>query len=451
MNHRHLICIVAWLLAVGMSVATTLPLQAQTPPPTLAPEQSCPLEAEWLQHIVRPGDRWATIAAEYSVNEADLRAANPTPLGLLRIGLPVRIPCVPGPVAPPYPTPRAASTVTASSGGASGSNVCTPPPGWGVRYTVQRGDTLSRLAAACRTTTAAIQQANGCRSGNVIYAGETLLLPCRPASLATATPTGSQPSASPGAITVPSIPPQPGSLRVALNPANAAVGATIGVTIQDARAHEPLVVTVKCGSQTMTTLGVMASSNGAATAAFSTAGFPAGRCRVDVARAGVGGSVLLTLTSASAPSVQTPSPSLATDATSAGTPTASLHDTPTHTMDTSPVTTSAPGLDIETHTPDAAPPATEDLEATPGVQKAPATPAPPTDAPPPTASSDAAPPAEAPPTSTPPPPTAPAPPTSPPTEPVTISAPAPTPTAPAPTPGDGEVGEPTATQPVAPP
>lgn len=452
MNHRHLICVAAWLLALCIGLSGSKPLLAQTPTPTLAPEETCPPEAAWLQHMVRPGDRWTTIAEDYGVSEADLRAANPSPLGLLRIGLPVRIPCVPGPIAPPHPTPRAAPTATSSSG-VSTPTACTPPPGWSVRYTVQRGDTLSGLAAACRTSVALIRQANGCRTGDVIYAGETLLLPCRPASPATVTPARIQPSASPRAPAIPDLPPQPGPLGVALNPAHAVVGATIGVTIQDAGAREPLAVTVACGGQPMAAFSVTASGSGVATATFSTAGFPAGRCRVDVARTVVnsGGSARLTLEPAGAPSVQTQPPSSTAQTAAAGTPTSSLRETPTVDADAPPVTTSVPGPDAGTNTPDAPPTDTEGAEEAPNEQETPATPAPPTDATHPADPTDAAPPPEdsstAPatssPTSTLPPPTAPVV-TSPPI--ITLTAPFPSST-----PGDGKVGEPVTTQTVAPP
>lgn len=365
MNCRHLMGIVVWLVAVSFGVAWT-PLLAQTPAPTLPPAQACPPEAEWLQHLVRPGDQWATIAAQYGVSEADLRAANPTPLGLLRIGLPVRIPCAPKPPTPVYATPRATATVPPSASSASTAGICTPPAGWGVRYTVLRGDTLSRLAAACRTTSAAIRQANGCRSSDILYAGETLLLPCWPATLATATPAQIQPVASPRSPAIPDRPPQPGPLRVSLNPADAVVGASIGVTIQDAGAHEPLAVAVSCGGQTMTTFGVTASGNGAAAVSFSTAGFPAGRCRVDVARTVVsgGGSARLILAPAVAPSAQTLSASSTTDAAAAATTTTLPSATSAAPIDAPPDTTPTPSPPAETTTPGAPPAATSGAETT---------------------------------------------------------------------------------------
>ncbi|HAJ38642.1 MAG TPA: hypothetical protein DCL15_23490, partial [Chloroflexi bacterium] len=364
MHQRHLICIVAGLFVVGIGAVWPMSLQAQTQAPPFAPVQPCPPAATWLQHLVTPGDRWATIAAHYGVSEAELRAANPTPLGLLRVGLPVQIPCVPGPAAAPYPTPRAMSTGLPPADGAPVADACTPPPGWSIRYTVLRGDTLSRLAAACHTSSAAIRQANGCRTSDMIYAGETLLLPCRPPALATATPARPQPAASPRAPEIPDTPPQPGPLRVALNPADAVVGAIIGVTIQDAGAYEPLAVTVACSGQTMTTFGVTASSQRVATATFSTAGFPAGRCRVDVARTVVsgGGSARLVLTPANAPPVQTLSPSSTTD--SIATLTATPPATPAASVDAPSDATSTLAPSPEENTPAAPPFATLGAETT---------------------------------------------------------------------------------------
>lgn len=384
MNRLRFTCIAAWLVAVSLSVAWTSSLLAQTPAPTPSPPLGCPPEAEWLQHLTRPGDQWATIAAQYGVSEADLRAANPTPLGLLRIGLPVRIPCVPRLPTPAYATPRATATLPPAAGSAPAAGACTPPAGWGVRYTVLRGDTLSRLAAACHTTSAAIRQANGCRDSDTIYAGETLLLPCWPAAPAIATTARSQPTAAPKSPAIPDRPPQPGPLRVTLNPANAVVGASIGVTIQDAGAHEPLVVTVSCNSQTMTSFGATTSGSGTATASFSTAGFLVGRCRVDVARTVVssGGSAGFRLMPATASSVQTLSPSATTASVDASPATLPPSATPAAPLDAPPDTTPSPSPTDETATPAAtsaaATPADEQTTpaapATPTHTSAPATP-----------------------------------------------------------------------------
>ena len=64
---------------------------------------------------------------------------------------------------------------------------CGPPPGWTIRYTVQRGDTLYSLARHCRTTVSAVRQAN-CLTDNTIYVGQRLWLSCRPVT-PTPTPT----------------------------------------------------------------------------------------------------------------------------------------------------------------------------------------------------------------------------------------------------------------------
>lgn len=47
----------------------------------------------------------------------------------------------------------------------------------GDRYTVQRGDTLYRIARKCNSTVAALAQANNIRNPNRIYAGQTLIIP----------------------------------------------------------------------------------------------------------------------------------------------------------------------------------------------------------------------------------------------------------------------------------
>lgn len=47
----------------------------------------------------------------------------------------------------------------------------------GDRYTVQRGDTLTRIARRCGTTVVALTQANNIRNANRIYAGQVLTIP----------------------------------------------------------------------------------------------------------------------------------------------------------------------------------------------------------------------------------------------------------------------------------
>lgn len=207
-----------------------------------------------------------------------MRSANPTPLGSLLIGQPVRIPCIPAPpTSTPLPTLTTAPvppspTLSAPQRPAS----CTAPSGW-VPYTVQRGDTLSGLASFCRTSVAAILQANGCRSGSVIYAGETLRLPCMPLR---PTPTGlSSSGGSGGQPAIPSLITSPGGgtldVRVSL------AGRRLTVTIADAGSFERLSLTLSSptGAQSLSTT---ATQQGGGQASFTIANPLPGWYRVSV-------------------------------------------------------------------------------------------------------------------------------------------------------------------------
>ncbi|MEJ5246634.1 MAG: LysM peptidoglycan-binding domain-containing protein [Caldilinea sp.] len=252
--------------------------QTETPPISPLSPDACPPAEQWLQYIARPGDRWASIAERFHVDEGALRRANPTPLGSLLIGQPVRIPCIPAPptstllptlaTAPVPPSP----TLSAPQRPVS----CTAPSGW-VPYTVQRGDTLSGLASLCRTSVAAILQANGCRSGSVIYAGETLRLPCMPLR-----PTPTDLSSSGGSGEQPAIPslitsPGGGTLDVRVSLA----GRRLTVTIADAGSFERLSLTLSspAGAQSLSTT---ATQRGGGRASFTIANPLPGWYRVSV-------------------------------------------------------------------------------------------------------------------------------------------------------------------------
>ncbi len=111
----------------------------------------------------------------------------------------------------PLVTPTKSTVRTPTSTPASGATaaLCRKPEGW-VTYTVQRGDTLAQLAAACRTTVKRLKDAN-CLRDETVYAGTTLWLPFRPPSSPTATrrPTRTPTDASATAQAVTSSPVPP--------------------------------------------------------------------------------------------------------------------------------------------------------------------------------------------------------------------------------------------------
>lgn len=107
---------------------------------------------------VRPGDTLSALARKHGTTVAALCAANgTTPTTPIRIGQHLRLP-TPGathPAAAPQPATRS--------------------------YTVQPGDTISRIAARHGTTTAALLRANGItpQQANRIRIGQKLRLPGR--------------------------------------------------------------------------------------------------------------------------------------------------------------------------------------------------------------------------------------------------------------------------------
>ncbi|MCS6825218.1 MAG: LysM peptidoglycan-binding domain-containing protein, partial [Caldilinea sp.] len=152
---RYLLSLIGWgVLLLGVLWLGENVVIAQTEMPPISPllPDACPPAEQWLQYIARPGDRWASIAERFHIDEGALRSANPTPRGSLLIGQPVRIPCILAPpTSTPFPTIAAAPvppspTLSAPQRPAS----CTAPSGW-IPYTVQHGDTLSGLASLCRT------------------------------------------------------------------------------------------------------------------------------------------------------------------------------------------------------------------------------------------------------------------------------------------------------------
>lgn len=231
---------------------------------------------QWFQYVVRPSDRWTSIAEKFNVDEEVLRGANPTPHGSLIVGQPVRIPCILAvPPSTSFSTPESVATLLSPMpSGPARPTSCAAPLGW-VPYTVQRGDTLSELASLCRTNVAAILQANGCRIGSVIYAGETLRLPCMP-SRPTSTPIH---GGAGGQSVIPSLITSPGGgsldVRVSLT------GHRLVVTIADAGSFEYLsvVLSAPTGIQSLSTT---ATQSGSSQVSFPIAAFLPGWYRVSI-------------------------------------------------------------------------------------------------------------------------------------------------------------------------
>jgi LysM repeat protein len=184
------------------------PSLTPTSEPTAAPVTSCQIASGWQLYVVQRGDTFRSIALRYGISEYRLKQGNcldatATAFAGERIYVP-----------PLHPT-------------------CTKPSGW-VNYTIQRGDTLSSIAARYGVSIGALKQAN-CLTSNTIYAGDTIWVPYylppsptarprptstrSPSRTPTLAPTGESPtltptatgSATPGGSATPTFTPEPTS------------------------------------------------------------------------------------------------------------------------------------------------------------------------------------------------------------------------------------------------
>ncbi|HQY93108.1 MAG: LysM peptidoglycan-binding domain-containing protein [Caldilinea sp.] len=148
------------LLALAIVLATVLtPVAAQAAPiesasATVTASSGC---VAW--HTVRPGDNLTRISRWYGVSVWQIAQVNgihnPS---LIFIG---QVLCIPSTYSPPGPVPpRPPGPV---------------PPVWCSQfYTVQFGDTLSRIARNCGTTVNSLMYLNGIYNPNLIRAGQVL-------------------------------------------------------------------------------------------------------------------------------------------------------------------------------------------------------------------------------------------------------------------------------------
>jgi len=172
-------------LTIPGAAGVTPPETALTPPdpgaeePTPVPTPGSPaLDAR--SYVVQLGDSLTGIAARLNVNVWDLMMTNGLVMGnLLYAGQELIVPgadAVEGPMdgSPPEAEATATPTPEARAGEA---NEPEPEPASTVgTYTVQRGDTLTRIAARFGTSVASISALNGIANPSAIYVGQTLRL-----------------------------------------------------------------------------------------------------------------------------------------------------------------------------------------------------------------------------------------------------------------------------------
>jgi LysM repeat protein len=146
--------------AVTPEVAAAQPLAATAVPVIAAPSSE-------LTYIVRPGETLFRIALRFHTTVKALaetnKIANPA---LIYAGQQLHIPGVAASTATPLPAPIPTVLPTA-----------TPAPVETTSYTVQRGDTLFRVAVRFHTTLSRLVSLNNLSNPNLIYVGQVLKIP----------------------------------------------------------------------------------------------------------------------------------------------------------------------------------------------------------------------------------------------------------------------------------
>jgi len=144
-------------------VSPPLPLVAETPAPA---EKT---------YVVEKGDSLSLIAKRFGVSQAEIMAMNNLQdPNKLRVGQPLKLPGyvnlnAPRPKASEKKASAAKTAVAATPEDARAKTV-------GQEYVVQKGDSLSVIAAKHGTTVAALRAANGLK-GDKIMVGQKLLIP----------------------------------------------------------------------------------------------------------------------------------------------------------------------------------------------------------------------------------------------------------------------------------
>lgn len=135
-------------------------------------------------HVVQAGDTWWGIGRRYGVRADQLASANDSTIdAVIRPGQVLAVPSAP---AATSPTAGGVSSTVAQTGA------------FGARYTVQGGDTLTRIARRYATTVTALAAANDMGVDDVLRTGAALAVP---GPGATSAPPGSQaPARLPGRI-----------------------------------------------------------------------------------------------------------------------------------------------------------------------------------------------------------------------------------------------------------
>ncbi|GMQ77962.1 MAG: hypothetical protein BMS9Abin02_0454 [Anaerolineae bacterium] len=159
-------------------------------------------------YVIQPGDTLFAIARNFGVSVQAIAAANNiVNPNLIYAGQTLTIPDSSTSAPPPSEVPPTATP----------SPPVDPPPSTATTYTIQRGDTLLRIAAIHGVSLQALIQANNLANPNLIFAGQVLSIPGvqPPAPQPPGPPPESTPAPPP--TPVPS-PPPPSSANLLPNP-----------------------------------------------------------------------------------------------------------------------------------------------------------------------------------------------------------------------------------------
>ncbi|HUN05405.1 MAG TPA: LysM peptidoglycan-binding domain-containing protein [Aggregatilineales bacterium] len=170
------------LLAIGIASARDNPHGKTLLTATVSPSTT-PTPANEETHVVRQGETLFRIALRYNISVSDLAAANGiTNPALIYAGQTLRIP---GQVAP-----TATATRTSAPPTATPNATATPVPPPTTSYTVQRGDTLLKIASRFETTVNALLRLNRISNPNLIFVGQQLQIPASTGIPAATLPAG---------------------------------------------------------------------------------------------------------------------------------------------------------------------------------------------------------------------------------------------------------------------
>lgn len=127
-----------------------------------------PVQAEQVVHLVQPGETLYRIGLRYGVSWVEIQRINHLPGTLIYAGQQLIIPVEGQAGAAPEPPVEATPTETPIPESA---------PAAATTYIVQRGDTLSSIAARFSVSLSQLVEANGIYNPSLIYAGQTLVIP----------------------------------------------------------------------------------------------------------------------------------------------------------------------------------------------------------------------------------------------------------------------------------